>query len=326
MFRVLYLAPVTESGARRCARCSSISGDLLAPSALPGADEPAPQSSLSVAFSSRQEIDRGVDAVRAVERKVYFWHQTQIPPLSFRCRHVRFSLRSLRTRSLTPSTTRNLDRQREQLEAFTKQKPLSDNAVKEITEAAKGKFYRKYLKVKSDVGVRTDGYRRTSGTTPSLKLGPCFLWRSVYPLLFPRNNQTIRRDADAVRFLDISTVEWGNIAGYSVVRTQRLVTVRLPLFPSVRLPAAVSYARVGNNRTMPTSARLSEQATERACGSVFSSAGYFCCSSLVQTRPIANSANMRVCEQGTDTCAHQSPIQHRGLRHRAACPTSTGFS
>lgn len=44
------------------------------------------------------------------------------------------------------TTTRNLDRQREQLEAFTKQKPLSDNAVKEITEAAKGKFYRKYLK------------------------------------------------------------------------------------------------------------------------------------------------------------------------------------
>lgn len=53
------------------------------------------------------------------------------------------------------STTRNLDRQREQLEAFTKQKPLSDAAVKEITESAKGKFYRKYLKVSlavSDAG------------------------------------------------------------------------------------------------------------------------------------------------------------------------------
>lgn len=128
---------------------------------------------------------------------VYFWHQTQIPPLSFRCRHVRFSLRSLRTRSLTPSTTRNLDRQREQLEAFTKQKPLSDNAVKEITEAAKGKFYRKYLKVKSDVGVRTDGYRRTSGTTPSLKLGPCFFC-SVYPsiLLALRQSGTIRQSEE----------------------------------------------------------------------------------------------------------------------------------
>lgn len=44
-------------------------------------------------------------------------------------------------------TTRNLDRQREQLEAFTKQKPLPDAAVEEISKAAKGKFYRKYLKV-----------------------------------------------------------------------------------------------------------------------------------------------------------------------------------
>lgn len=50
--------------------------------------------------------------------------------------------------SLTRSTTRNLDRQREQLEAFTAKKPLSEQAVKTIAEEAKGRFFRKYLKDK----------------------------------------------------------------------------------------------------------------------------------------------------------------------------------
>lgn len=49
-------------------------------------------------------------------------------------------------RPLTTRTTRNIDRQREQLEAFTTKGPLSEEAVKSIAEAAKGRSYRKYMK------------------------------------------------------------------------------------------------------------------------------------------------------------------------------------
>lgn len=55
------------------------------------------------------------------------------------------------TATLTRSTTRNIDRQREQLEAFTAKKPLSAQAVKTIAEEAKGRFFRKYLKVREAV-------------------------------------------------------------------------------------------------------------------------------------------------------------------------------
>lgn len=50
-------------------------------------------------------------------------------------------------------TSRDVNRQREQLVAFTVKKPLSDADVKTIAEEAKGRSYRKYMKVSAHSGA-----------------------------------------------------------------------------------------------------------------------------------------------------------------------------
>lgn len=44
-----------------------------------------------------------------------------------------------------PSTSRNVPRQKEYVEAFTKISALTDAELAEIAEAGKGRFYRQFL-------------------------------------------------------------------------------------------------------------------------------------------------------------------------------------